>query len=62
MFVHMAPPRNLWVKGEVRKEVAHPAANLLRDMWTNTDPSAGERQDASQEYSESGREVQRFCV
>jgi hypothetical protein len=45
-----------------RKGVAHPAPNLLRDMWTNTDPSAGGRQDARQEYSESGGEVQGFCV
>lgn len=58
----MAPPRNLWVRCEVKKGIAHPAANLLRDMWANTDPSAGERQDAGEEYSESGREVQGFCV
>src|SRR5208283_466488 len=44
------------------KGVAHPAPNLLRDMWTNTDPEHRGRQDAGQEYSQPGGEVQGFCV
>ena len=31
-------------------------------MWTNTDPERRGRQDAGQEYSEPGGEVQGFCV
>src|SRR5208282_2578267 len=56
------PPWNSWVRRDRAKGVAHPAPNLLRDMWTNTNPENRGRQDAGQEYSESGGEVQGFCV
>ncbi|MGA3328286.1 MAG: hypothetical protein ABSF45_27875, partial [Terriglobia bacterium] len=32
------PPWNSWVRRDRSKGVAHPAPNLLRDMWTNTNP------------------------
>jgi hypothetical protein len=42
--------------------VGAPLPKLLGGMETNNASGAGERPDAEQEHSESGKEVQGFCV